>query len=359
MPLLEIDDLVTQYRTKGGDVHAVDGVSLQLDRNETLGLVGESGSGKTTIARSINRILPDNGHVVDGAIRYDGVDLTDLSEKELRRYRWRDIAYVPQSAMNAFDPVYTVGAQIVEVIRAHEDVSKAEARERSRELFEFVDLDPERVDDYPHQFSGGMRQRAAIALALALDPPVILADEPTTALDVIIQDQILTRIAELQSDIDSAMVLITHDISVVSETCDTTAVVYAGRVVEYGDTAQVITDPKHPYTMGLRNAFPTIDAGSQDLISIPGSPPELVDPDEGCRFADRCPFAVDECRDETPEREEIEPGHYVECHRADEYEQLQREAASRSTWQATAADGGAGEAPPDTTGESGTEGRDE
>jgi len=333
MTLLDIENLTTYYHTETGDVHAVDGVSLSLSRNETLGLVGESGSGKTTIAESINRILPENGEVVDGSIVYDGVDLTELSEKELRKYRWNDVSLIPQSAMNAFDPVYTIEEQIVEVIRAHRpDTSKAEAEERARELFEFVDLDPERVTDYPHQFSGGMKQRAAIAMALALDPPILLADEPTTALDVIIQDQILERIKELQAEIDSAMIMITHDISVVSETCDEIAVVYGGRVVEYADTGTVINEPHHPYTMGLRNAFPSIAEGDQELISIPGSPPELVDLEEGCRFADRCPFAEEECYEQTPRPQEVAEGHVVECHRADEAEELRPEASRKETW---------------------------
>lgn len=333
MTLLEIENLKTYYRTEEGYVHAVDGVSLSLEKNETLGLVGESGSGKTTIAESINGVLPDNAEIVDGSVMYDGVDLTEISDKELRKYRWNDVALVPQSAMNAFDPVYTVEEQIVEVIRAHEpDTSKTEAKERASELFEFVDLNPERVSDYPHQFSGGMRQRAAIALALALDPPIVLADEPTTALDVIIQDQILNRITELQDETDSSMIMITHDISVVSETCDKIAVVYGGRVVEYADTESVIMDPHHPYTLGLRNAFPTIEEGEQELISIPGSPPELVDPEEGCRFAERCPFAQEECFEKTPEPQEVEDGHVVECHRADEVEMLQAEAAKKETW---------------------------
>jgi len=340
MTLLEIEDLKTYYRTEDGYVHAVDGVSLTVEENETLGLVGESGSGKTTIAESINGILPDNAEIVEGSVTYDGVDLTDIPDKQLRKYRWNDVSLIPQSAMNAFDPVYTIEEQIVEVIRAHKsDVSKAEAKERARELFEFVDLDPERVGDYPHQFSGGMRQRAAIAMALALDPPIVLADEPTTALDVIIQDQILERIKELQSEIDSSMVMITHDISVVSETCDKIAVVYGGRVVEYADTESVITDPHHPYTLGLRNAFPTIGEGDQELISIPGSPPELVDPDEGCRFADRCPFAEEECFEETPEPRAVEDGHIVECHRADEVEMLQAEASEKETWYESEAGG--------------------
>ena len=333
MTILEIENLKTYYNTKKGYVHACDDVTLELAENETLGLVGESGSGKTTIARSINRVLPDNAETVGGSIWFDGKDLTELTERQLRKVRWEGIAYIPQSAMNAFDPVYTVGEQIVEVIRSHEpDVSKKEAKERARELFEIVNLEKSRIDDYPHQLSGGMRQRSAIAMALALDPPILLADEPTTALDVIIQDQILNRIKKIQEEIDSAMVMITHDISVVSETCDSIAVVYGGRVMEYADTETIILDPHHPYTMGLRNAFPTIEEGDQQLISIPGTPPDLVDPDEGCRFAPRCPFAVEECVEKTPEREEISEGHYVECHRADEADELQKEAERAETW---------------------------
>jgi peptide/nickel transport system ATP-binding protein len=333
MTILEIENLKTYYKTKKGYVHACDDVSLELAESETLGLVGESGSGKTTIARSINRVLPDNAEIVDGSIWFDGKDLTTLTEKQLRKVRWEGIAYIPQSAMNAFDPVYTVGEQIVEVIRSHEpDVSKKAARERAKELFEIVNLEKSRIDDYPHQLSGGMRQRSAIAMALALDPPILLADEPTTALDVIIQDQILNRIKKIQEEIDSAMVMITHDISVVSETCDSIAVVYGGRIMEYADTETIITDPHHPYTMGLRNAFPTIEEGDQQLISIPGTPPDLVNPDAGCRFAPRCPFAVDECIEKTPERQEISDGHFVECHRADEAKQLQKEAELAETW---------------------------
>jgi peptide/nickel transport system ATP-binding protein len=331
--MLEITNLKTHYRTEDGSVHAVDGVSFSLDENETLGLVGESGSGKTTIARSINRTLPDNAEIISGSVVYNGNDLTKLSKKQLRKVQWNDIALISQSAMNAFDPVYTVGEQIVEVIQAHRPtVSKAEAWERVNDLFEFVNLDRNRIRDYPHQFSGGMRQRAAIALALALDPPLLLADEPTTALDVIVQNQILTEIKSLQAEIDSSMIMITHDISVVSETCDRIAIVYGGRIVECADTESILTDPRHPYTMGLRNAFPTIEKGDQDLISIPGSPPDLTNPEPGCRFADRCPFAEERCYDETPERQEVEPGHFVECHRADEYKKLQREARKKETW---------------------------
>jgi len=332
MPLLEINDLHTQYRTPNGQVHAVEDVSLSLERGEAMGLVGESGSGKTTLARSINQVMDDNAEIVEGEILFDGVDLTELSEKELRKYRWNEIAIIPQSAMNALDPVYIVGDQIIEVIQAHKDVSKESARERSRELFELVDIDAGRLNDYPHQFSGGMKQRALIALALALEPKLLIADEPTTALDVIIQMEILERIEQLQDEIDIAMMMVTHDISVVSHTCDRIAVFYGGRVVEYADTASIIKNSHHPYTLGLRNAFPSIEDDQQQLTSIPGVPPELVEPEDRCRFVDRCPFAIDECYHSHPEREEFEDQHFVECYRSDEYEMLQQEAANHATW---------------------------
>lgn len=334
MSLIEIDGLKMYYHSANGDVAAADDVSLSVDPNETLGLVGESGSGKTTVAKSIIRLLPDNGEIVDGSIEYRGREVTEMSKKEIRReLRWKEVSMIPQNAMNGFDPVYTVGNQIVEVIRSHEpDTTQAEARSRAEDLFDDLGLDTDRIDDYPHQFSGGMAQRAMIALALAVNPSVVLADEPTTALDVVIQDRILETISDLQEEHNTAMVLITHDMSVVSETCDRIAVMYGGRVVEMADAETIIKNPRHPYTLGLRNAFPDITADDQELISIPGTPPDLLDPDEGCRFAPRCPFAEERCWEETPEPEEYEEGHVVECHRADERELLQTEADKRETW---------------------------
>ncbi|WP_331233345.1 ABC transporter ATP-binding protein [Natronorarus salvus] len=341
--MLQIDDLHTRYRTDAGDVHAVDGVSFTVDEKETLGLVGESGCGKTTLAKSIFDLLPRNGSVVRGSVNLDGTELTELTEKELRkRIRWQEISMIPQTAMNGLDPVQTVGKQIMQVIRVHEGVSKAEARQRARELFEELGLEPDRITDYPHQFSGGMAQRAMIALSLALSPSIVLADEPTTALDVMIQDRILKLINEIQEEYEMGMIMITHDMSVVSETCDTIAVMYAGRVVEYADARTVIKNPRHPYTMGLRNAFPDISEDSQDLVSVPGEPPDLVDPEPGCKFAPRCPFAVDECWDVDPEPQEFDDGHIVECHRADEAEQLREEAADSETWLAMASDDASG-----------------
>ena len=334
MTLLTLDGLRMYYRSEEGYVRAADDINLELERGQTLGLVGESGSGKTTIARSVIRLLPDNAEVVDGSIDFDGTEITELSERELRKQiRWQEVSMIPQNAMNGFDPVYTVGQQIVQVIRYHEDgVSKAEAKHRARDLFDELGIDPDRVDDYPHQFSGGMAQRAMIALALCLEPRLILADEPTTALDVVIQDRILETIKEMQAEFDSAMILITHDISVVSETSDRIAVCYGGRIVEQADAATIIKKPRHPYTLGLRNAFPDISDTDADLISIPGTPPALVDPGDGCRFAPRCPFAEDECWEVTPEPEQFGDGHVVECHRADEADELRELAGEKETW---------------------------
>lgn len=333
MTLLEIEDLRTFYKTEDGDSHAVDGVNLSLDENETLGIVGESGSGKTTIARSIIRLLPDNGHIKSGQIKYRGEDILELSDKELRnRIRWKEISLIPQNAMNGFDPVHTVGSQIVQAIRTHEDVSKVKAWERTRTLFERLSLDPERVDDYPHMFSGGMAQRAMVALAIAVDPAVILADEPTTGLDVVTQNQLIRTLQDIQEEFGSSVVLITHDMSVVAEMCDKIAVVYGGRIVEYADTETVIRNPRHPYAMGLRNAFPDITQDDQDLISIPGTPPDLVEPEVGCRFTPRCPFATEECQTVTPMAESYGDGHLVECHHAHRANEFRRDAKQKTTW---------------------------
>jgi peptide/nickel transport system ATP-binding protein len=333
--MLSIKNLHTHYHTdEGTDVHAVDGVDLELGSNETLGLVGESGCGKTTLAKSLIRLLATNGEIADGAIEFNGIDLTELSDKELRKQiRWTEISMIPQNAMNSFDPVHTVGEQIVQAIRTHEkDCSKKEAWERTRELFRELGLEGNRAKDYPHQFSGGMAQRAAIAMALCLEPSLILADEPTTALDVVVQDQILKMMEQMQDQIQSSMIMITHDMSVVSETCDKIAVMYGGEIIEYGDAETIIKDPRHPYTLGMRNAFPDITKDTQNLISIPGTPPDLIEPEEGCKFASRCPFAEERCFNESPPAVEYEEGHIAKCFYADQKEYLQKEAAKRETW---------------------------
>jgi oligopeptide/dipeptide ABC transporter ATP-binding protein len=261
-----------------------------------------------------------------------------MREEEIRKIRWKEISMISQSAMNALDPVYRVGDQIVEAIRAHEPVDRATALERAAGLFEVVGLERKRLRDYPHQLSGGMRQRSIIAMALALNPSLIIADEPTTALDVIVQDQILQQIKELRREWGSAMIFITHDISVIAETCDAVAVMYAGKIMEYGGTVRIFKEAYHPYTLGLQNAFPSIDAHQPQLISIPGFPPSLIDPPEGCRFRPRCPFGAERCLDEPPALE-VQPGHRVACHFPNRVEEFRQLAPRGETWQEAASAG--------------------
>jgi len=276
MTILEVQNLKTYYSTLKGDVKAVDDVRLQIDKGEALGLVGESGCGKTTLALAIMRLLPWNGRIVEGTIRLDGVDIVGLDDKTFdKEYRWKRMAYIFQGAMNALNPVFRVGDQVAEAITIHEDVEKTEALERTRSLFSLVGIDPERVTSYPHELSGGMKQRAMIAMALACNPEFIIADEPTTALDVIVQAQTLQVINELRKNLGLTMILITHDLSVVAQTCTTCAIMYAGTVVEYADIETIFKDPAHPYTRALISAFPSIKEERRELNSIAGTPPNL------------------------------------------------------------------------------------
>ncbi|MGH7263712.1 MAG: ABC transporter ATP-binding protein [Candidatus Rokuibacteriota bacterium] len=332
-PLLDVAGLRVSYRTRAGVARAVDAVSFQLTRGETLGLVGESGCGKTTVGRAIVRVLPANARIEGGSVRFEGRDLVTLPEEDLRRVRWRDIAIVPQSAMNALNPVFRVGRQIEEVVIEHEGVSRAEARRRTRDLFGLVKIDPARTEDYPHQFSGGMRQRVLVAMALALGPSLLIADEPTTALDVITQDRVFTRIRQLQRRVHASMLLVTHDMGLVAENCDRVAVMYAGKIVEYGETGRLFTEPVHPYTLGLKNAFPsTTRPRDQALISIPGAPPSLLAPPDGCRFAPRCPFATALCREVEPPLVAVGARHLAACHHAGRAEEMRGRAAEGTTW---------------------------
>ncbi|MBU6455198.1 MAG: ABC transporter ATP-binding protein [Cyanobacteria bacterium REEB67] len=313
MPLLEIHNLATAFPTEIGSARAVDDVNLSVDKGKVLGIVGESGCGKSITSLSILRLVPPPGKIVGGKILLDGVNLLELSEAQMRSIRGNKIALIPQDPMTSLNPVYTVGAQIMEAIALHQKVSKQQARQKAIEVLDRVRI-PEartRVDDYPHQFSGGMRQRVMIAMALACEPALLIADEPTTALDVTVQAQILDLLREIQKDQGTAIVLITHDLGVVAEMCDTVAVMYAGSVVEYATVRELFANPKHPYTVGLLNSIPR--PGTDRLTAIEGQPPSLTKLPPGCRFANRCPIKVERCDQSIPPLEEKTKGHVAKC----------------------------------------------
>lgn len=333
MPLLDVADLRVEYQLQSGTLRAVEAVSFALAKGETMGIVGESGCGKSTLMKALLRLLPANARLSGGAIRFKGQDLVPIGDDEMRRLRWKDIAYVPQSALNALNPVYRIGDQIAEAIMVHRGASRKEAWERAKTLFNWVGLEAKRLSAYPHQLSGGMRQRSMIAMALALEPELLVADEPTTALDVVVQDRILQRLLMLQRQLELSLVLVTHDISVVAKVCGRALVMYAGRVAELGSTRQIFKSPFHPYTIGLLNAFPNVKTQARELISIPGYPPDLSKPVAGCAFAPRCPFAVEQCHHVAPVPVEVEPGHVAACHRLDQAEAFREAGRRRSTWE--------------------------
>jgi len=314
--ILETQDLTTNYRTASGWVRAAEGVNLRVEKGEALGIAGESGCGKTTVALSILKILPQGGVIRGGKILFDGMDLVPLSENEMRKIRWKGIAIVFQGAMNAMNPVIKAGDQIVEAIRTHEpDTDNKSAWERARKLFELVGIDPERVDNYPHEFSGGMRQRALIAMALAANPKFLIGDEPGTALDVIVQAQTLKLMRDLRERLGLSMLVISHDLSILAETCEKIAIMYAGRIVEYGAAEAIFKEPLHPYTQGLIKAFPALKGERIRLTSIPGQPPDLLRPPPACRFNPRCPYVMDVCKKVDPVLEKAGTGdHFVACH---------------------------------------------
>ena len=330
-PLLELDGLRTYFFTDIGTARSVDGVSYQINPGETLGVVGESGCGKSVTALSIMGLIPQPpGRIVEGAIRFRGRDLTKLSDRELREIRGNEIAMIFQEPMTSLNPVYTVGDQIMEAILIHEQVPRAEARERAIDMLGKVGIpSPEkRVDEYPHQMSGGMRQRVMIAMALACGPELLIADEPTTALDVTIQAQILDLMNQLQEETGTAILLITHDLGVVAETCDRVVVMYAGKVAEYTDVYRLFERPAHPYTDALFRSLPDLDGERGELPTIPGMVPSAVAFPEGCRFRARCRFADALCTEEPP-LIEIDHGHHVACHHVDDV-RAAREREGRS-----------------------------
>lgn len=298
--LLSVEDLTMHYFTRQGEVKAVDGISFSLKRRQSMGLVGESGCGKSSIAISLLKLLPDNGRLLNGRIMLDGVDLFQLNDTQMQSIRWNKISIVFQAAMNSLNPVYKVGDQIIEAIEAHMELSRAEANQKVRDLFEMVGLDPGFINRYPHEYSGGMKQRAVIAMALSCDPDVIIADEPTTALDVIVQDRILREIRAIQKRLDMSMIYISHDMAVIAEVSDIVGVMYAGKLVEVGDTIEIFQRPIHPYTQALMSAFPSVTGEKHELTSLPGEPPNLIDPPKGCRFHPRCQYATSACREEEP-----------------------------------------------------------
>jgi peptide/nickel transport system ATP-binding protein len=315
--LLEARGLAVEY----GRVRAVDGVDLEIREGEILGLAGESGSGKSTVANAVMQILSPPARIAGGSVFFRGQDLTGKTAEELRRYRWRSVSMVFQSAMNALNPVMRVGDQFVDMMRAHERISKQHALERAGELLGRVGMDARLVRAYPHELSGGMRQRAIIAMALALNPELIVLDEPTTALDVVVQREILQQLDVLKRAFGFAVLFITHDLSLLLEFADRIAIMYAGEIVESAPAARLATEAQHPYTQGLLRSFPPLDGPRTRLIGIPGSPPDLADPPSGCRFHPRCPHCLpDEAAlylrqtTERPLLREVEPGHSVACH---------------------------------------------
>jgi len=323
-PLLEVEDLTTHFFNEDGVIRAVDGLSLSLHPQETLGIVGESGCGKTVTALSILRLLPPHGRIVRGRILFAGSDVVSLSERQMRAVRGNQIAMIFQEPMTSLNPVLTVGHQIAESVRIHKGASAQAARLRAREMLEMVKIPDaaRRLDDFPHQFSGGMRQRVMIAMALACDPKILVADEPTTALDVTIQAQVLKLMLELKAKTDAAIVLITHDLGIVAETCQRVVVMYAGRKVEEAPVAQLFARPAHPYTRGLIASIARGKAGARArrLNEIPGMVPSLREPILGCAFAERCTFAFERCHRESPRLRDVagEAGHRAACLRLEQ-----------------------------------------
>jgi peptide/nickel transport system ATP-binding protein len=318
MALLEVEDLKTYFRTDDGIVKAVDGVNFEVEKGQTLGIVGESGSGKSVTCLTIMGLNPKKSAITSGEARFNGEDLITMPQKRLRDIRGNDIAMIFQDPMTSLNPVHTIGKQLVEAIQLHRDVSKRQAKLRALELLKAVGIPraERRIDDYPHQFSGGMRQRVMIAMALVNDPDLLIADEPTTALDVTTQAQILELMNRLQREFGSAIIMITHDLGVIAEIADEVVVMYAAQVAERGTVEQLFSRPHHPYTWGLLGSLPRLDADTDRLVQIHGQPPSLLNPPRGCRFNPRCPYVMNVCKQQEPELRPIsnEPEHLQACH---------------------------------------------
>jgi oligopeptide/dipeptide ABC transporter ATP-binding protein len=320
-PVLELDNLTVQFNLKRGVLRAIDSVSFSVDKGETFGLVGESGSGKSVTARTIMRLIPQPpGEIASGTVRFQGRDLYEMSDDEIREIRGQNIAMVFQEPMNALNPVFTVGSQIGDALRTNMGMSKLEARERTIEMLQLVGIPSPsaRIDNYVHEFSGGMRQRVMLAMALSCDPTFLIADEPTTALDVTIQAVILELITSMIERFDMSLLFITHNLGVVAHACDKIGVMYASHLVEMGTTEEIFTNPQHPYTKGLLRSIPRLDVQEKFLTPIDGTVCNMMDPPRGCKFNPRCTEAMDICREQIPEFKELAPGHFAACHLHDQ-----------------------------------------
>lgn len=312
--ILSVKNLSIEYTADRGQVHAVTGVSFDIHRGEFFGLAGESGCGKSTMAYAVMQLLKSGAKIVDGTISFKGKNLLDLSSGEMRQFRWEKTSMVLQSAMNNLNPVVTIGSQLSDAILAHEDIPVKDAMDRARSLLELVNIDPERVNAYPHELSGGMKQRVVIAIALACSPGLLIADEPTTALDVTIQAQVLEMMKNLKEQYNTSMLMITHDLGIVAEICDTVSIIYAGRIVEHGTLEDVFDYTRHPYTEGLFNSLPDLDHREQRLKPIKGLMPDPANLPAGCAFCPRCDYAMEICKTQKPKRVYRNEEHYVECH---------------------------------------------
>lgn len=339
--ILEVEDLTVRYHTSDKQITAVSDASFGIDAGEYFGIVGESGCGKSTMAEAILGVLDDNAEIPSGSIRYKGKELVGMTQKELNEeIRWKEMSYIPQGSMNSLDPLMRVEKQATRIAQTHTEMSKAEALDEFKETFEIVGLDPERTSDYPHQFSGGMQQRAIIALALFLKPSFLVADEPTTALDVIMQDQIFKYIDEIQENFDTSIMLITHDISLIFESCDRMAVMHSGQIAETGTVSDIYHDPRHPYSILLQDAFPDIRDPGRQLSTIEGIPQQQTGDVEYCTFVGRCPWEVDECSARAPPLEVVEEGtdasrpHRAACIRKDETPELNEQRMREMTKEA-------------------------
>ena len=312
-PILDVRELRVEYMSPSGPVVAADNVSFHIDPGEVYGLAGESGCGKSTVALALLRVLGPPAVITGGQVFFNDTDVLRLDDRELEQYRWRDVAMVFQSAMNSLNPVMKIGDQIIDALQAHEQMSTRSARERVKELLQIVGIDPRRIDAYPHELSGGMRQRAVIAMALALNPPLLIMDEPTTALDVVVQQEIMQQLSDLKSQFGFSVLFITHDLSLLVEFSDRIGIMYAGEIVEEAPAKELFKDPKHPYTFGLMHSFPLVHGPRRALTGIPGAPPNLLDPPSGCRFHDRCALAFAPCPLQRPQLIQLPEDRQVAC----------------------------------------------